>query len=57
MASVYAERALALEDKGQRDRAMSDVSEALRLDPNSAKAFRVRGELYRRAGKLDPNNW
>src|SRR6266540_5092932 len=53
ISSAYAERALALEDKGHRDRAMSDVNEALRVDPNSATAFRVRGELYRRAGKLD----
>jgi tetratricopeptide (TPR) repeat protein len=53
IASAQAERAWAYHDKGQRDRAMSDVNEALRLDPNSAKAFRIRGEIHRRAGRLD----
>ena len=53
LARIYAERAWAYEDKGQHERAMSDVNEALRIDPISAKAFRIRGELYRRAGNLN----
>jgi tetratricopeptide (TPR) repeat protein len=52
-AYALAERAWAYEDQGQHDVAMKDIEEALRIDPGSAKAFRVRGELRRRAGALD----
>src|SRR2546423_1708891 len=53
IAYALTERGWAYEDRTQHDRAMSDLNEALRLDPNSAKAWRVRGELYRRAHQLD----
>src|SRR5512139_3714392 len=53
VSNAYADRGWAWEDKGQHERAMSDLNEALRIDSNNAKAFRVRGELYRRAGKFD----
>src|SRR5262249_56995186 len=42
IASAYAERGWAYEDKGQHEKAMGDVDEALRADPGSPKAFRVR---------------
>ncbi|WP_315835614.1 tetratricopeptide repeat protein [Bradyrhizobium prioriisuperbiae] len=43
-------RARAFDGKGQTDRAMVDLDRAIKLDAGSAPAFRLRGDLLRRAG-------
>jgi tetratricopeptide (TPR) repeat protein len=46
-AIAYHNRGVALGRKGDYDRALADLNEAIRLDPNSAVAYNSRGIAYR----------
>jgi tetratricopeptide (TPR) repeat protein len=50
-AAAFHNRALAFAAKGNLDRAISDVSAGIRLDPQRAYRWQERGELYTRQGK------
>ncbi|MDR3466254.1 MAG: tetratricopeptide repeat protein [Xanthobacteraceae bacterium] len=52
-AIAYVGRALALDRKGERDRAMADLTAAIRLNPNDSLAFSDRGILWRETGDVD----
>src|ERR1700684_3655002 len=43
LAAYYSNRAAAYHEQGDRDRAMADLNEAIRLDPKLAMAFNHRG--------------
>src|ERR1700693_588710 len=47
LAVAYLNRGIAYKDKGDRGRAISDLDEAIRLNPSSADAYRTRGIAYR----------
>src|SRR5580692_8522565 len=47
-AMAYVHRAVAFFQKGEVDRAIADNTEAIRLDPKSAVAYRNRGREYLR---------
>lgn len=49
-AIAYLNRAIALVGTGEQDRAMSDYSKAIDLDPNNASAYRRRAEVWIRKG-------
>jgi lipoprotein NlpI len=49
----YNNRGLAYATKGDRDRAIADYSEAVRLDPKFANAYNNRGLAYRAKGDND----
>ena len=42
--------------KGQHDRAITDYTEAIRLDPNDPVAFAARGSVYADKGQHDRAN-
>ena len=44
---AYANRGDAWDDKGDQDRAIADLTEALRINPNYARAYNIRGVIYR----------
>jgi len=52
-AIAHHERALSYKSKGDFDRAIADLSEAIRLDPKYAEAYYLRGVTYRNKGDLD----
>jgi tetratricopeptide (TPR) repeat protein len=52
-AIAHHERALSYKSKGDLDRAIVDLSEAIRLDPKYAEAYYVRGVAYRNKVDLD----
>ena len=67
-ATAYRLRGVAYRDKGDLDRAITDFSEAIRLNPLLASAYHDRGVAYRAKGdqrraiadhadaiRLDPN--
>ena len=53
LAEVYCHRAYAYDSKKEYDLAISDYSEAIKLNPNSTYAFRNRGVTHERKGKID----
>jgi len=53
LAGLYDNRGVEYRKIGQYDRAIADYSEAIRLDPNYAKAFNNRGDAYRDKGEYD----
>ncbi len=68
-ANAYNYRGLAYYEKGDYDRAISDYTEIIRLDPNDAEAYFFRGLVYDNKGdheraiadyesalRIDPNN-
>jgi tetratricopeptide (TPR) repeat protein len=50
---AYVGRGLALANKGDRDHAMADFTDAIRLDPDSSLAYSNRGILWREKKDLD----
>ena len=52
-AIAHHERALSYRSKGDSDRAIADLSEAIRLDPKYAEAYYLRGVAYWNKGDLD----
>ena len=53
LAAFYSNRAAAYHAKGDNDRAMADLSEAIRLDPKLAMARNNRGAAYNEQGDND----
>jgi tetratricopeptide (TPR) repeat protein len=53
LARAFSSRGLAYARKGQYDRAIEDLDQAIRFDPNGAFAFRNRGTSYARKGQYD----
>ena len=41
------------QEKGDHDRAIADFGEALRLDPDDARAYANRGAIYEKKGDLE----
>ena len=50
---AYVARGLAWRNKGDRDRAMTDFTDAIRLDPDSSLAYSNRGILWREKKDID----
>jgi tetratricopeptide (TPR) repeat protein len=50
---AYVGRGLAWIDKGNRDRAMADLTDAIRLDPDNSLAYSNRGILWREKRDVD----
>lgn len=53
LAAFYTNRAAAYQAKGDNDRAMADLNEAIRLDPKLAMALNNRGAAYNEQGDND----
>ena len=53
LAAYYTNRAAAYHEKGDNDRAIADLNEAIRLDPKFAMAFNNRGAAYNEQGDND----
>ena len=53
LARAFHNRANAYSDKGDKDRAIADYNEAIRLDPKDARAFNNRGTAYSDKGDND----
>ena len=49
--SVYHDRGVAWADKGELDKAIKDYTEAIRLDPDFAKAYNNRGHAWQGKGE------
>jgi tetratricopeptide (TPR) repeat protein len=52
-AAAFHNRGLAYIAKGDLDRGLADLSEAIRIDPKPAHRYQERGELHERRGDLD----
>jgi tetratricopeptide (TPR) repeat protein len=52
-ADAYLNRGSVYHDKKEYDKAVSDYSEAIRLNPNYALAYGSRAHAYRNQGKLE----
>ena len=52
-AVLYAGRAAVWAAKGERDVAVSDLTDAIRLNPSSSELFRLRGRVYRQERDYD----
>ena len=50
---AYVARGLAWRNRGDRDRAMADFTDAIRLDPDSSLAYSNRGILWREKKDID----
>ena len=48
---MYYNRGLAYGDKGEHDKAITDFTEAIRLDPKYAQAYHNRGVAYDKKGE------
>jgi Flp pilus assembly protein TadD len=48
---------LAYHGLGQYERAIEDHDEAIRLNPQDARAYYVRGQIYGELGKSDEAAW
>jgi Tfp pilus assembly protein PilF len=46
-------RGIAYAAKGDADKAIADLTEAIRLDPKSGVAYYVRGRVYMKTGEQD----
>jgi tetratricopeptide (TPR) repeat protein len=53
LAAYYNNRAAAYHEKGDLDRAIADLNEAIRLDPKLAMPFNNRGAAYNEQGDND----
>jgi lipoprotein NlpI len=53
LAVAFSDRGIAYARKGQYDRAIEDLDQAIRLNPNYAAAFNNRGSAYSAKGDLD----
>ena len=53
LAIAYSERGTAYDDKGDRDRAIADYSNAIQIKPDYDIAYYNRGNAYRDQGDLD----
>jgi len=53
LAFAYSERGTAYDDKGDRDRAIADYSNAIQIKPDYDIAYYNRGNAYRDQGDLD----
>jgi lipoprotein NlpI len=53
LAVLYVSRGIAYQDVGDLDRAMADLTEAIRLDPKYAEAYYNRGEVWLDAREFD----
>ena len=49
----YGVRGTAYRRKGEYEQAITDTSEAIRLDPKDARAYAARGEIYRLKAEYD----
>ena len=56
LAAFYSNRAVAYRDKGDNDRAIADLNEAIRLDPKLVMAFNNRGAAYNEQGRQRPRH-
>jgi tetratricopeptide (TPR) repeat protein len=54
LADEFNDRGVAHQAKGQRDQAIADCSEAIRLNPQFAKAFYTRGLIFETKGDTAP---
>jgi len=52
-AVAYSNRSFAYSDKGDHDKAIADLTEAIRLDPDDAVAYSNRGFAYSNKGEYD----
>lgn len=52
-ALAYAERSSAYVDKEDKEHALNDANECIRLDPRIARAYQSRGRVYCREGRID----
>ncbi|MGZ5927128.1 MAG: tetratricopeptide repeat protein [Rhizomicrobium sp.] len=46
-------RAVALHNSGQTDKALAEIDAVIGKDPQRARAFRARGEIFRQTGKTE----
>jgi len=53
LVAAYHNRSVAYNRKGEYDRAIADLDEAIRLDPKFALAYNNRGVAYKNKGELD----
>src|SRR5262245_46619790 len=53
LASTYYNRAIAYRQKNDLDNALSDYSDAIKINPKHARAFNNRGTIYKEKGDLD----
>src|SRR5689334_13719915 len=53
LARAYNNRGIAWYDKGEKDRAIADYTEALRIDPTNAVAYNNRGNAWKLKGETD----
>jgi tetratricopeptide (TPR) repeat protein len=52
-ADEHYKRELALEEKGERDKAIAEFNEAIRLDSRNALAYKGRGAAWGHKGEYD----
>jgi tetratricopeptide (TPR) repeat protein len=55
-AAILNDRAVALVQLGQLDRAVADASEAIRLQPDRADYLANRARMYQRLGRIEEAN-
>lgn|SRR5262249_14464224 len=53
MAAAFNNRGVAYRYKGDKDRALADINQAIQLDPNAANHYNNRGIIYRMNGEYD----
>lgn len=53
LAAAFNNRGVAYRYKGENDRALQDINQAIRLDPNAANHYNNRGIIYRMKGEYD----
>src|ERR1041385_4021786 len=53
LASTYYNRAIAYRQKNDLDNALSDYSDAIKINPKHARAFNNRGTMYKEKGALE----
>src|SRR5205814_4819976 len=53
LASTYYNRAIGYRQKNDLDNALSDYSDAIKINPKHARAFNNRGTIYKEKGDLD----
>ena len=53
LAAAFNNRGVAYRYKGENDRALQDINQAIRLNPNAANHYNNRGIIYRMKGEYD----
>ncbi len=53
LAAAFTNRGIAYANKDQTDRAIQDHDQAIKLDPNDARALNIRGNAYLSNGQAD----